>query len=186
MSRNETIDFEKQEENILLKIPKLQKFVFSSVLLLLLSSVSPVVSALDSKTNAEIRISEFQLLTFCNKMNLTVENLHDDASKINLTVESIQAAVESRLRSARLYTSRDTITDAYLYVSINVVGNSFNIELSFEKIVEDKFSQIQQFATTWSRGFTGRGGASFILSSLSKLMDIFLVEYLTVNEEYCN
>ena len=170
----------------MLKILKLQKFIISSILLFLLSSVSPVVFALDSEDGTEKRRNEFQLLTFCSKMDLVVEGLPDDASKINLTEESIQATVESRLRSARLYSS--TNTHDFLYVRISIVYNVFDIDLSFEKIVEDKYSGMQFYATTWTKGSTGThgGNASYILSVLSELMDIFLVEYLKVNEEYCN
>lgn len=66
-------------------------------------------------------------------MRLVVEGLSKDASKINLTVESIQASVESRLRSARLYDSKDTIIDDFLYVRITVVGHAFSVRLSFNK-----------------------------------------------------
>lgn len=56
------------------------------------------------------------------------------------------------------------------------------------KKVEDKYSGLKFSTITWVKGLTGAhgGNASYILSGLSELMDIFLVEYLKVNEEYCN
>ena len=49
------------------------------------------------------RIDRFELFTDCQPMGLVVEGVPPDASEIGLTRESIIAAVESRLRAARLY-----------------------------------------------------------------------------------
>ena len=167
-----------------MKIPKFPKFIFGLILSFFLSSISPVVSALDSRDDIEKKYREFQLLSFCKPMNLVVEDLGDDASRIKLTGESIQATVESRLRSARLYASPHM--DTYLYVNINVVGNAYSMSLSFKKLVEDPYSINLFPATTWRIGGTGTGDAAWILSHLSQMMDEFLVEYLKVNEEYCD
>ena len=45
-------------------------------------------------------------------------------------------------------------------------------------------------ATTWEEGHTGRYGSAstgqdFVLSSVSKLLDKFIVEYLRANEKDC-
>ena len=50
-------------------------------------------------------IKSFELFSDCLPTHLAIGELSRDASKIGLTKESIQAAVESRLRSARLYDS---------------------------------------------------------------------------------
>ena len=64
-------------------------------------------------------------------MDLIVESLHADAAEIGLTEESIQAAVESRLRSARLY---DADAGPFLYVNVGVAGPGHAIRLRYLKL----------------------------------------------------
>ena len=130
-------------------------------------------------------VARFQLFADCQPMYLLVEDLPSDASDIGLTQESIQAAAESRLRSARLY---DSDPFPYLYINVNVVGKAFAIILEYNKIVYDPLSGLNFSAPTWDSSITGTHGgsrANFILSSVSELMDKFLVEFLRVNEESC-
>lgn len=51
------------------------------------------------------RVERFELFGDCKPMALVVERLPPDAARIGLTVDSLQAAVESRLRAARLHDS---------------------------------------------------------------------------------
>ena len=131
-------------------------------------------------------LAHFKLFADCQPMQLIVEDLRSDASDIGLTKASIQAAAESRLRSARLYDS-DPLTYPYLYINVNVVGRAFNIGLEYSKPVYDPLSDSHGVATTWNKGMVGThgGDAGYILSSISELMDTFLVEFLRVNEEAC-
>ena len=119
-------------------------------------------------------------------MRLFVESLPADAAEIDLAKASIQVAVESRLRSARLYDSESTF-GPYLYVNVNVVGRAFNTSLKYNKQVYDLASDVTGAANTWNTSFTGThgGGSNYILSTISELMDSFLVEYLRVNEAAC-
>lgn len=135
--------------------------------------------------SVEERSQRFQLFADCRPMRLLVEYLPPDASKIGLTREAIQAAAESRLRSARLY--RSIRLAPYLYINVNVFRRSFNIRLAFKKKVHDPLSGITGIAVTWNAGSTGThgGSASYILSALSQHMDKFLVEFLRVNEKAC-
>ena len=130
------------------------------------------------------RYAEFELFANCEPMDLIVEGLGSDATEIGLTEEKIQAAVESRLRSARLY---DSNAYPYLYVNVNVIGIAFNISVEYKKIVIDSASGHEFPATTWTTGSTGTNGreSSYILSSISEHLDRFLVEFLRVNEEAC-
>ena len=123
----------------------------------------------------ENRIARFELFADCRPMYLVVESLSPHASKIGLTKEAIRAAAESRLRSARLY--RSIRSAPYLYINVNVVGRGFSIS-----------SGNRGLATTWDRGSAGThggSGANYILSSISRHMDEFLVEFLRVNEKAC-
>ena len=126
----------------------------------------------------------FQLFNECRPMSLIVEGLPTAAAEIGLNKASIQAAVESRLRSARLY-SEDRVP--YLYVAVNVVEMAFNISLDYNKLVDDPASDVTGPAALWKSSALGThgGDSSYILSSISGIMDGFLVEYLRVNESAC-
>ncbi len=133
------------------------------------------------------RIARFELFADCRPMYLLVERLPADASKIGLTEEAIQAAAESRLRSARLYRSIRSAPYHSLYINVNVAGRGFSIRLEFKKDVYDPLSGDTGVATTWNTGGAGThgGNANYILSLLSQYMDEFLVEFLRVNEKAC-
>ena len=64
-------------------------------------------------------LDRFQLFAGCRPMRLVVEDLHKDTAKIGLTKATIEAAVRSRLRAARLYSKG---ASPWLYVRISVVG----------------------------------------------------------------
>ncbi len=127
----------------------------------------------------------FKLFTNCEPIHFVVEELSRHASKIGLTKKSIQNAIESRLRSARLYSNE--VLNSYIYVNVTVSGRAFGIGLDFEKVVFDSYSREKNFATTWHDGGIGAHGGSseYILSNLSQYMDKFLTEFLRVNEEAC-
>lgn len=130
----------------------------------------------------------FGLFNDCKPVVLRIESLSSDASEIGLTHESIQAAVESRLRSARIYTSdREQASFAFLYVNVTVVGGAVSWSLEFRKMVHDIASDLVLQASTWELGGTGTHGndSGFILSAISQGMDQFLVGYLRVNESAC-
>ena len=59
--------------------------------------------------------------------------------------------------------------------------------LEYKKWVSDPLSGEEAYATTWNTGSTGTHGGDpgFILSTASGLLDLFLVEFLRVNEEAC-
>ena len=71
------------------------------------------------------------------------------AAEIGLTEAALQAAVESRLRSARLY---DADAGSYLYVNVNVVEKVFGLNLGYRKFVYDQVAGESGFATTWDIG----------------------------------
>ena len=98
---------------------------------------------------------------------------------------AIQAAVESRLRSARLY---DADAGPSFYVSVNVVGLAYSIELKYWKFVYDLASDETRLAPTWETDYTGThgGDAAYIRSNLAGHVDRFLVAYLRVNESACD
>ena len=134
----------------------------------------------------EFLAEKFRLFTRCASVGLVIEPMHSDAEKIGLTAESVQAAVESRLRSARIYT--DVADNHFIYINIHVIKKVFHIGLFFDKQFFDPVTEVTMPASTWRIGTLGTHGtdAGFILSSLSGHVDQFLVEYLRVNEPACN
>ena len=127
----------------------------------------------------------FELFSDCQPIYLIAGDLTPAAVEIGLTKEAIQAAVESRLRSAQLYNPE--ASTPFLYIYVHVVGIAFHIDLEYNKQLLDPASGLTSRATTWSTGTTGTHGrdVSFILAAVSELMDLFLVEFLRVNEEAC-
>ena len=128
----------------------------------------------------------FQLYTNCNSLNLFVTVQQSEGDELEgLSETVVRNAVESRLRSARLYTD-ETVFPA-VSVFVHIVGRAFHVNLYLEKYFHDFASDETSFATTWQRNSTGTHGteANFVLSAVSQYMDEFLVEYLRVNEEAC-
>ena len=118
-------------------------------------------------------------------MQLVIENLNSDAKKLGVTSKALQATVESRLRSARLYASERL--KSYLYVSVTVSGSAFSVRLEYSKVLYDPLSGNSYFAMTWGTGATGihGGNAGYIQSEISQSVDYFLLEFLRVNEDAC-
>ncbi len=144
-------------------------------------AVFPLVGL--AQRTPEEEVDRFQLFTNCAPLDLLVV-VEGDALD-GLTQESTTRAVRSRMRTARLY---DEEAAPYLSVHIHVVGAAFSRSVRLRKRVFDPHSGVRQWATTWetsSTGTHGRTGGSFVLSKLSEDMDLFLDEYLRVNEAAC-
>lgn len=136
----------------------------------------------------EQTIARFKLYNDCRRMILLIESLEGKSAKeIDLTEERLQSLVESRLRAARLYTEDSSKANgAMLYVNVHVVGPAFLVRLEYKKRLRDPVTTSTQGATAWQRGMLGTSSnAGYILQALSEYLDIFLVEYLRVNEEAC-
>ena len=147
---------------------------------------SGLAQAQDSETTWPERRDKFRLFNHCGPMDLGVDEISADAREIGLTKYSLRAAVESRLRSARLF---DESASSFLAVEVNVVGADFSVDLSFSKTVCDVGASNECWsARTWYRGSVGTHGknGNHILSSVSRHMDHFILEYLRVNEEACS
>ena len=133
----------------------------------------------------------FELFNACRPMMLVVEVVPSDAQTVDLP-ERVQLAVESRLRSARLYTeSWEKANFVHLSIGINVLGPAYGIDVKYWKWVTDPVNNSNGRATTWSISGTGRLGArdrapAFIIQNLSRHLDKFLAEYLRVNESACD
>ncbi len=144
----------------------------------------------------------------CRPVDVIVVGLSDDAGKIGLRRKTLETAVRSRLRGARIY---DGIPPAreprwigwkvdhvrygepFLYLDVNVVGVAFGVEVGFRRSVmmllpvPDGMDPLVGPATTWASGSTGThgGNSSYVLSAVTELVDEFIDEYLRVNWDAC-
>ena len=151
----------------------------------LIMAASLAVTLVSSTAVGETsRYARFQLFSGCGPMRLVVGELHKAAQKLGLARESIQAAAESRLRAARLYS---TEAEPYLRIQAAVGKTAFSVRLEFKKWVSDPLSGERIPAATWNTGSFGThgGDSGYILSTISEHLDEFLVEFLRVNEEAC-
>ena len=133
-------------------------------------------------------VDRFRLCNVCRPMQLLVESLPDDAKAIGLTRKHLQDAAESRLRAARLYTEDYfKAHGALLYVNANVAGPVFGLSVEYNKELRDSVTGKTWRAMIWDTASIGTHGrdSGFIVQSLSRKLDAFLVEYLRVNEKHC-
>ena len=131
---------------------------------------------------------------WCSTVDLTVEGLDNDGAKIGLTEEAIETAVRSRLRSARIY--GDAPLAPWLYVNVAVLHNAFNVTVQLNRSMEinlpfwrlpEGVEPLVGYAVTWQAGTIGThtDDPSYILSSVERIADRFIDEYLRVNADAC-
>ncbi len=136
----------------------------------------PALCATSSKAQVPGR---FQLFNDCKPMGLAIGSVFDDVQALGIGKENVEAAVESRLRVARLYT---TDAPAFLYV----LASRYAIQLQYRKPVRDLASEETRSIPTYARVAEVRDGtAAGILLEIAKLLDLFLVDYLKVNDDAC-
>ena len=165
----------------------MKRIILCMAIFLCLSSTH---SFADRKKQLEESLRVFGLFSNCQPMLISVRNLDDDALKIGLTKESINNILESRLRSAHLFRnkiSKDQVSEPFLFVNVHVVARAFHISMEFRKWLNDPISRRRGIGTTWHDQVTGIHGKDYgyILSSISEMMDRFLVEFLRVNDGTC-
>ena len=100
----------------------------------------------------------FRLFNHCEPMHLVILGPYDDWADTGLTKERLQFAMESRLRSARLFKA-DTGTP-FLQVGVDVFGRAFATNLAYNKTLFDSVSGAAGFAATWSIRQVGTHGGS--------------------------
>ena len=139
----------------------------------------------------------FELWTDCKPLSPMILVVDNREGVPKLTWESVQSAVESRLRSARLYSNLDNAmgddpTSVLLQIYVNTIGDGysdnrrvffFNIGLS--KRLLDLETGIRDLMQTYQTRFEGIGTREDIRFKLAEYIDEFLAEYLRVNEAAC-
>ena len=91
------------------------------------------VPRLEDLDEAELQrqLERFKLFNDCSPMYLLLE-VDVDVEKFGLTEESIRAATESRLRSARLYSKQ--LRNTWLLINVNVTGAALGLCSGIQKI----------------------------------------------------
>ena len=130
-------------------------------------------------------LERFQLFAECGPMSLVFLDRQVDEAEIGLTRERLQTLAEGRLRGARLY---DAEVPNFLAINVSVsIRGAFTVEVSYYKGLYDFATDQFGMAQTWTRGSFGEYSrdAGIILQGLSELLDLFILEYLRVNEAAC-
>ena len=129
----------------------------------------------------------FDLCPPDERMHLSIETLPEDAAQGGLTRDQIRNAAESRLRAAGIY---DANADPSLYINVNVgsptTGSGhfpfYSIMVEYNRFLFDRRIPLLRGVRTWWTGSIGQGSSGLLLSSLSRHLDRFLVEYLRVRD----
>ena len=171
-----------------------------------LEGLREALAALSNVEELWERGERFQLYTGCSPLRLSVGAHGDDAKAIGLTRDRLQAAAESRLRSARLHMGEEEFWSRQVYekdepetklpkatypptlsVSAEVAGSAFLVLVELQKTLSDPATGEESKAGTWESGRLGTHGrdAGHIVQLVAEELDKFLVEYLRVNEKDC-
>ena len=151
-------------------------------ILMFLLALTALSATGDMNLPADSRIMKFQLYQACEPMWLEV--ITDEESRA--IQDELTAALESRLRSARLYRSNDEDANSRLILQVTIAGPAFLISLEFSKEVYDPASDTEGVTATWDLRVVGwLPDLSHIVTSAAQQMDSFLTEFLRVNEGAC-
>ena len=142
-------------------------------------------SAIDTVSS----LDRLDLWTGCEKIYVAVD-LDANAARIVRSKE-IHSAVLSRLRAARLFPIDTIMRSSPIYVNVVVLNELFSISIDFEKDLQDDVAGwpgIPKLEFTWRIITNGIHGEdpNHILSSVSRLTDQFIDEYLRLNEDACS
>lgn len=176
-------------------------FQFDRVLRLLIFASATVLSAtclaaseslrenhdkVDLENNNYKEYEQMQLFAQCTPVSLIVGIDLEEAKSIGVTEKSIVNAVESRLRSARLFSS-DEISQQSLVVSLSLVNQAFHVSIELVRFVLDTGFGMPGTVVVWEteRLGTHAGDSGFILGAISQSVDEFLTKYLRANENNC-
>ena len=157
------------------------------VVLAALVAASPSIALSQDQIPYE-PLEGFQLYTHCQSLHTHINVVEaSDSTEIELSGTSVQSAVESRLRAARVFASSEDYGNPWFSVWIHLVGRAFNVRVELEKWFHDSETDYRWTAITWRASITGTHGqdAGYVRTAVSELIDEFLADYLRVNEEAC-
>ena len=132
-------------------------------------------------------IKRFQLFANCRPMRVFVVVALDRATFDDLESQ-MRAVVEKRMKAARLLATEHVPIPA-LYVEIDGwQGYAFNVKLAFRKWLYDPISNTTWLGAAWLSsgiGMTDGTNPDPIFTAVNRHMDLFLEQYMRVNQEAC-
>lgn len=136
----------------------------------------------------------FRLFNACRPVRVMISSTDPN---IQRHLDSLRPMVESRLRSARLYTENPVESrNGFLDVRVTMIGlagfgPAYIIDFQYKKLVTDEYGE-SYHAATWpdrrfrsGHGTYGNAAYIHIKSRLSSFLDLFLAAYLRVNKSAC-
>lgn len=149
-----------------------------------IAAMQPVLSA--DEVDDDDRRDQFRLYTQCGKIDFhsSVSPLAED---LGLTTDAINSLGVERLEEAGVYSD----ASSRAFVSVSVFGNesgAYYTRLRFWKLVDDgTFTKTLGWANTWLAGIPSTApSGDAILGQMTALLNIFLAEYVRINDEACN
>lgn len=148
------------------------------------AAMQPVLSA-DQATDDDRR-DQFRLYTQCGKIDF-LSSVSPLAEDLGLTTDAIDSIGIGLLEEAGVYSD----VPSRAFVSVYVLGNesgAYYTRLRFWKLVDDgTFTKTLGWANTWLAGIPSTAPSiDTILGQATALVNIFLTEYVRINDEACN
>ena len=119
------------------------------------------------------------------RVRVVIEKLDDEAENLGLTTAALSDRINKALRAGGLRPITEGYPDHYFYVNINVLKNSFNIEVSYHRKVNYRAGDAERWtwATTWSKERIGTSqSADYVLKSVAEMVNTFVEEFAKANE----
>lgn len=161
------------------------KALFSVLLALSLLVAPHLTNAQGEALIQEMR--EWMLWNDCQPISLNI-GISDRAIKEGLSRKKVEAAIETRFRSARIY-GKTGNNLAFFGMIVDVANSAFTVEGSLQ-IRTYRQMQSEEWrhgpTTTWlSSTFGTYNNPEFILENALSITDNFITDYLRVNYDDC-
>ena len=142
------------------------------------SLVALLVAGLSGQSTE--RPNRFELFNDCKPMTLEIPSMSSDMLDLGISEADIQAAIESRLRAARVHAS---VAPASLHITVG----RYAIQLDYSKPVQDLASGETKTISTYVNAVAvSDGTAAGVVSELATLVEKFLADYLRINASACS
>ena len=156
-----------------------RRFVAAAILLLLLGIAAPAAAQDENERDYLIDLHE---------VNVFVDDLAPDAEAAGLTRDSIEAAVQNRLREKGVPLGRSQLAGD-LYVRVGTHRGTTGLyayfaRVSLQQLVTIEGNQERAFVDTWdidSLGTVGEGNLPQVEQVVLQLVDLFIDDYFAVN-----
>lgn len=122
-------------------------------------------------------------------MPVLIEELSEDAAKLGLTRDRVEARVNSTLRKngLRPVEALGSEHDYYYYVQVSIVGRSVAINVGFHRVVMYGIADNLRTANaaTWNRGMSGGLSSSVarVLDDVADMTEMFVDAFLKANRK---